>query len=261
MKLNYFNLNQLDNNLIILICIFFIGLLIGSFLNVLIYKIPRKINIFKPYSICFNCRKPQSLLFSFPILSFLFKKNKCDNCNNKIFTQNFLIEILNALIYVLIYLIFGFNVKTFTGLILTSILLVISFIDLEFMIIPNIIILPFTIVGLIINIAININSWWLPFVFSISGFIFMFIVHLIYPKGMGMGDVKLTLMLGAFLVKDIIFALFAGFILGAIAGIILIIIKRKTVKQFIPFGPFLSAGAMMAFFIGDIVAKWYLKTL
>ncbi len=254
------HINIIDiNNIPIIIIIFIAGLFIGSILNVLIYKIPRKLPVFKPYSICFNCKQKKSILYSFPILSYVFRKNFCLDCNAKIYPQNILIELLNALLYVLIYISFGFSLKSLAGIILTSVLIVVSFIDLEFLIIPNIIVLPFTIVGLLISLLSNFNSWWISLSFCFGGFVFMFIIHLIYPKGLGMGDVKLTLMLGAFLVRDIVFALFSGFVLGALAGLILIILKKKKLKQFIPFGPFLATGGFISFFIGDFIIKWYLK--
>ena len=125
------------------------------------------------------------------------------------------------------------------------------------MIIPNVIVLPFTIVGLGLSIIKNLAKWWLPLAFSAGACVFMLIIHLIYPKGMGMGDVKLSLMLGAFLVKNVIVGLFIGFLIGSITGLSLIIAKKKNLKQFIPFGPFISIGGLIAFFVGDYILRWY----
>ena len=248
----------MDLNVIILSIVYFIsGLLIGSFLNILIYKIPRKLPIFKPYAICYYCMQQVSVINNFPILSYLIRRSKCGKCNLKIPVQNIVVEVLTALIYLLVFLTFRTSVNTAIGIILTSILVVVSFIDWKFMIIPNVIVLPFTIVVLGLSIIKNLAKWWLPLAFSAGACVFMLIIHLIYPKGMGMGDVKLSLMLGAFLVKNVIVGLFIGFLIGSITGLSLIIAKKKNLKQFIPFDPFISIGGLIAFFVGDYILRWY----
>ena len=252
----------MDLKFILISCAFFFsGLAVGSFLNVLIYKIPRKLHIFRPYCICFSCRHPLPLIASFPILAYIFRNSRCGNCGQKVPVQSIIHELLTGMLYLLTYIIFGLSLNTVIGIILTGILLVVSFIDWEFMLIPNIIVLPFTLVGLVLttlSIAlVNPARWWLPLAFCAGSFAFMLIVHLIYPKGMGMGDVKLALMLGAFLVKNVIAGLFLGFLIGSIAGIIFIILKKKTLKAYIPFGPFISIGGLIAFFAGNYISGWY----
>ena len=249
-------------NFILISGAFFIsGLAAGSFLNVLIYKIPRKLHIFRPYSICFSCKKPVNLIAGFPILAYISRHSKCSNCGLKVPVQSILRELLTGLLYLLTYISFGLSLNTVTGIVLISTLLVVSFVDWEFMIIPNMIVLPFTLVGLAlttVNITLgNPVRWWLPLAFCAGSFVFMLIIHLIYPKGMGMGDVKLALMLGAFLVKNVIAGLFLGFLIGSIAGIIFIIFKKKSLKHYIPFGPFISMGGLIAFFAGNYISRWY----
>jgi leader peptidase (prepilin peptidase)/N-methyltransferase len=201
------------------------------------------------------------LIAGFPILAYIFGRSKCSNCSQKVPIQNIIHVLLTGSLYLLTYIIFGLSINTVTGIILTSILLVISFIDWEFMIIPNIIVLPFTLVGLALStlniMLVNPAKWWLPLAFCAGAFAFMMIVHLIYPKGMGMGDVKLALMLGAFLVKNVIAGLFLGFLFGSLAGIIFILFKKKTLKSYIPFGPFISIGGLIAFFAGNYISGWY----
>ena len=135
-------------------------------------------------------------------------------------------------------------------------LVVISFIDIEYRIIPNVLVLPFTIIGLGLSIFLDLDKWWHPLAFSAGAFTFMLLINLIYPRGMGMGDVKLSLMAGAFLVKNVVAGLFMGFFLGAVYGIGMIIKKRK-LKQTIPFGPFISIGSIIALFWGNNILKWY----
>ena len=215
------------------ILFFLCGLFIGSLLNLFIYKIPRKLPIFKK---------------KIPFLTY----------------QNAVVEILASVLFLANYIFFGFRLYglyLLGGIILCSILIIISFIDLKFKIIPNKIVLPFTLVGLSISTVIivleNPERWWLPLTYCAGAFIFMLIIHLIYPKGMGLGDVKLSLMVGAFLLKNVTVGLFLGFLLGSLSGLILIISKKKKLRQEIPFGPFISIGSIMALFIGGYILKWY----
>jgi len=233
------------------------GLIIGSFLNVAIYRIPRKISIIKLSSFCPHCNKKIAFYDNIPIISYIILKGKCRNCNAKISFVYPLVEFLTALLFLANYIFFGLSIKTLTGILLCSLLIVVSFIDINFGIIPNVIVLPFAAIGLIINITSNLSRWWLPLAFSFGAFLFMLIIHLIYPKGMGMGDIKLSLMVGAFLVKNVVVALFLGFLAGSIFGLIFILAKKRKLKQTIPFGPFISIGAVIALFWGDFILKWY----
>lgn len=201
------------------------------------------------------------LIACFPILAYIFRRNKCGNCSQRVPVKSIILELLSGLLYLLAYICFGLSINTITGIILSSVLLIVSFIDWDFMIIPNIIVLPFTLIGLILStlniVLLNPAKWWLPLTFCAGSFAFMVIIHLIYPKGMGMGDVKLALMLGAFLVKNVIAGLFLGFLIGSVAGIIFILFKKKTLKTYIPFGPFISIGGLIAFFAGNYISGWY----
>lgn len=244
------------------------GLLFGNFLNLLIYKIPRKIPIFKSINICPHCGTKIPIYRIFPFISLVVSRWKCKECKKRYEFATFanpVVEILTAILFLLCYYFFGFNLyglMIINGLVLCSLLVLISFIDFKFRIIPNVIVLPFTLVGIVINILIYIltvpSKWWMPLAFSAGAFFFMLLIHLIYPTGMGMGDVKFSLMLGAFLVKTVIPGLFLGFMVGAVSGLLLIIIRRKSLKQSIPFGPFISIGSFVALFWGTAILKWYL---
>ena len=242
--------------------IFFIsGLAVGSFLGVVAYRLPRKLSIVKPASFCPYCKKKIPFYDNIPILSFIILKGKCRYCKNKIPLNTLLIEVITGILFVVNYIFFGLSIKTISGIILCSALILISFIDIEFRIIPNVIILPLIIPGLIISIFSNLKEWWMPLAFSVGAFLFMLIIHLIYPKGMGMGDVKLSLMVGAFLVRNVITALFLGFLAGSIYGLSFIAIKKGKLKQAIPFGPFISIGSIVALFYGGNILKWYISFL
>jgi len=240
--------------------IFFIsGLAVGSFLGVVAYRMPRKLSIVRPSSYCVSCNRKIPFYDNIPLVSYILLKGRCRYCKEKIPLNNFLIEIITGALFVINYFFFGLSIKTLAGIILCSVLVLISFIDIEFKVIPNIIVLPFTLVGLAFSIFLNLEEWWFPVVFSAGAFLFMLIIHLISPHGMGMGDVKLSLMIGAFLVRDVVAALFLGFMLGVIYGVSLIIVKKKGLKHQIPFGPFISIGSMIALFWGDNILKWYVS--
>ncbi len=235
------------------------GLAVGSFLGVVIYRIPRKLSIVRPSSFCPNCKKKIAFYDNIPILSYIILRGKCRNCKARIPVTNLLVEILTPLLFAVNYMFFGLSINTAIGIVFCCALLAISFIDIEFQIIPNVIVLPITVVGLSLSIASDPSNWWMPLSFSIGAFLFMLIIHLIYPGGMGMGDVKLSLMVGAFLVRNAVSALFIGFLLGSVYGISLIIIKRKKLKQAIPFGPFIALGSIISLFWGNNILKWYIS--
>jgi len=231
----------------------------GSFLGVVAYRLPRRLSIIKPASFCSNCKKKIPFYDNIPVLSFIILKGKCRYCKKKIPVNNLLIEIITGILFLTNYIFFGLTIRTLAGIILCSVLIVISLIDLDFRIIPNVIVLPFTLVGLAINIFSDLPEWWMPLAYGAGAFLFMLIVHLISPKGMGMGDVKLSLMIGAFLIKDVIVALFLGFLAGSIYGLFLIIVKKRKLKQAIPFGPFISLGSIVSLFWGNNILKWYIS--
>lgn len=241
------------------------GLVAGSFLEVVIHRVPRKLSIIKPASFCPSCKRKIAFYDNIPLVSFIILKGRCRYCKNKIPVTSLLVEIITALLFLANYIFFGLTIWTVTGIIFCSVLIVISFIDIDFRIIPNVIVLPFTVIGLALNIFFKLStSWWMPLAFCVGAFLFMLIIHLIYPRGMGMGDVKLSLMVGAFLVNKVIMGLFLGFLIGSIYGLVLILIKKRKFKQTIPFGPFISIGSIIALFYGvygDNILKWYISFL
>jgi len=249
------------SSIIYYIIFIILGLIIGSFLNVLIYRLPKNISIIKPSSFCPICNSKIKFYDNIPLISYIILKGKCRNCKNKINIRYPIVEALTAFLYALSYYFFKVSFNLLLALILITALIVISFIDIEHGLIPNIIVLPLTLIGLLINILLMPKRWWIILSFSFGAFLFMLIISLIYPKGMGMGDVKLSLMAGAFLVQKILPGLFIGFLAGSIFGLIMILIKKRKLKQTIPFGPFISFGCIIALFFGDKIINWYIGYL
>ena len=247
------------NSIFYYILIVLLGLVIGSFLNVVIFRIPLNKSISKPSSFCPVCGRKIRFYDNIPVISFLFLKGRCRDCKTRISSRYPLVEALTAALFALSYYFNGLSLVLLLSVILISALIIVSFTDIEHGIIPNVIVLPFAVIGLIINIILAPLRWWIILAFAFGAFLFMFIISLVYPKGMGMGDVKLSLMAGSFLVEKIIPGLFIGFLAGSLYGIVMIIIKKKKFKQTIPFGPFISIGCVIALFFGGRIINWYLR--
>ncbi len=237
------------------------GFIFGSFLNVVIYRLPRKISIVSPSSFCPSCKARIKFYDNIPLLSYLILKGKCRSCKIPIPVRYPIAETITAILFVLNFHYFGISLACLSGILLITALIVVSFIDIDLQLIPNVIVLPFTLIGLLLTMSANWQKWWIPIAYSAGAFLFMFIINLIYPKGMGMGDVKLSMMAGAFLSEKIIPGLFMGFLAGSLFGIFLIILKKRKLRQSIAFGPFISLGCIAALFYGDRIINWYLALI
>jgi len=244
--------------------IFVLGLIIGSFSNVCIYRIPKNESIVFPASHCPNCRATIKAIDNIPILSYLLLKGKCRKCGEKISIRYPVVEFLTGAIYLLIFLIYGRSYQTLIYALLSSALIIISFIDLDVQIIPDEISLP----GIIIGFALSFIVPYISYLNSILGIIagggIIFLIALaglaIFKKeAMGGGDVKLSAMIGAFIGwKYIIVSLFIGFFIGAIAGILLILLKIRSRDDLVPFGPFIVLGSFITLLWGENILSWYL---
>lgn len=242
------------------VLIFILGLVIGSFLNVCIYRIPRKLSIIKPSSFCPSCGNSIKWWHNMPVLSFVILKGKCAYCGAKISLRYPVVEILNGIFYVLAYLNFGLTISLPFVLIFISALIVISFIDFDFQIIPDEISIPLIFLGIIlsllphnsINLAYDIKDSLIGIVIGGGS---LLIVSLITRGGMGGGDIKLNAAVGAFLGwKAALLTIFIGSLAGSIVGIVIL---KKTGNRKIPFGPFLSLGACVCLFFGESLLNWY----
>jgi len=234
------------------ILFFILGLFIGSFLNCLICRLKDKKSFLFGRSCCPKCGHELTWLDLVPVLSFVFLKGKCRYCSEKISWQYPLTEIATGLLYAFLYWNYGFNLFL---IFVFSCLLVIFVYDLKHFIIPDEIIFPLIIISLIFLYG---NF------FVAIGTTFAFFLLYFFSKGkwLGFGDVKLAFFLGLFLGwPNILVGLFLSFVIGAIIGIGLIILKKKGIKSEVPFAPFLVLGAFIAFFWGQEIIFWYLNLL
>jgi leader peptidase (prepilin peptidase) / N-methyltransferase len=160
--------------------------------------------------------------------------------------------------FLLAYLQFGLSWRLLEACAFICVMIVIAFIDLDHMIIPNVIVLPAALVGLAASVAFDPGRWWVYLVAALGGSLFLFVLALIWPGGMGMGDVKLALFMGAVLGASVVVAFFLAFLLGALVGLGLILSKRKGRKDAIPFGPYLALGSVLALLYGSWLLDSYL---
>ncbi len=254
--------------------VFIIGAVIGSFLNVCIYRIPRKESIVRPASRCTSCGNPIRFYDNIPILSYIFLWGKCRYCKAKLSFKYPLVEFLSAVLFVVVLNRFGFNSPwiLLAYCIFVSSLLVIFFIDLEHQIIPHGITLPGIPLAVILGSTILpdpfLRNESLGFIASIEGcligagsfYLIALYGSVIFKKeAMGGGDLNMMAMVGGFLGwKGIILTAFIGSLTGSIVGVSLIVLRKREWASKIPFGPYLAVGALVSLFWGQDILRWYL---
>jgi len=246
------------------VVVFILGLLIGSFLNVCIYRLPRQESIVFPASHCTACQKPIRPYDNIPLVSFLFLRGRCRSCRAPISWRYPLIELLHGLGYLSILYQFGYSVQTLIYALFFSSLVVVTFIDLSHQIVPDVITLPGMVLGLVAASTVlppgPINS--LVGLFLGGGLFYLVAVlsiALLKKEGMGGGDIKLIAMIGAFLGwKGMLLTIFLAALTGSITGLFLVFIQGRNRAEPIPFGPFLALGAMVSLFWGAEILDWYL---
>jgi leader peptidase (prepilin peptidase)/N-methyltransferase len=244
-----------------------LGLVIGSFLNVCIYRIPRNLSIVFPSSRCPFCNNAIRPWDNIPVISYLFLGGRCRSCKAKISTRYPLIEMLNASLYAAVIWRYGIGWNSVVYAVLCSSLIVIAFIDLEFQIIPD----RITLAG--IPIGLLAGSFLLPDPFMradllgykaalagiISGGGFFYLVAVLSRGGMGGGDIKMMAMVGSLMGwKAVFLTTFLGSLVGSVVGVSLMVFKGKGRKTKVPFGPFLALGALITLFFGQEILVWYL---
>lgn len=262
-----------------------LGLLVGSFLNVCIVRLPRGRSIVTPPSHCPRCRAGIRVYDNIPIISFLLLRGKCRSCGEPISWRYPLVELMNGLFYVWIIHEFPIGGEAFLMMALCSSLIVITFIDLDHQIIPDVITLPGMLIGLSLapffmsalgdalpfgleQIIPHARPYLTAFLNSLIGLLLgggpLFVIGWVWERmrhveAMGGGDVKLMGMVGSFLGwKGALLTIMLGALAGSIVGLWLIALKRHKMEKVIPFGPFLAAGAVAAAFYGPDIIAWYL---
>jgi leader peptidase (prepilin peptidase) / N-methyltransferase len=240
-----------------------LGLLIGSFLNVVIYRIPLGESIVSPGSHCTKCGHALRAWELIPVLSFLIQRGQCSHCQSKISWRYPIVELLTGCLFYLTSII-GLSTelhpaRIFLNLIFVSVLIALSFIDFDTYRLPDVLTLPLWVLGVLGALLIpGSPASWDSLLSSLAVGGVFWVIARICPQGMGLGDVKLVAALGAFLGFPAIFiAVFTGSFLGAIVGIFFLATRQKRFRQQIPFGPYLSLGAIIALLWGTEIFDWY----
>jgi leader peptidase (prepilin peptidase)/N-methyltransferase len=236
------------------------GLALGSFLNVVAARVPLRRSIVRPPSACMSCAQELRWYDNVPLVSYAVLRGRCRNCGVRIPLVYPLVELLTAVLIAGCVFAFGLTAEAAVAAFFCAVLVAVSAIDLEHRIIPNRIVLPATVLVLVANTARDLTPEWTVAALGASGFLLA--AALIYPAGMGMGDVKLALLMGAALGKTVSVALMAGMFAAMIPGLVLFARHgTKARKMGIPFGPFLAIGSVVALFWGHDILDAYLSTL
>lgn len=234
-----------------------IGAIIGSFLNVCIWRIPREESIVFPSSHCPVCSHPIRFFDNVPMISWLILRGRCRDCGESISPRYPLVEALTGALAVLLFWKYGFSLQLLCAFSFTASLIVITFIDIDYQIIPDVISLP----GIPLCFLAAVFVMGVPFLEALIGVLLgggiLYVIAVGYEwmtkrEGMGGGDVKLLAMLGAFFGwKSLLFIVLCSSLTGAVVGITVMLVKGQDMKYAVPFGPFLALGAVAYFFFGE----------
>jgi leader peptidase (prepilin peptidase)/N-methyltransferase len=236
------------------------GLALGSFLNVVAARIPLRRSLLRPGSACATCAAPIAWYDNVPLLSWALLRGRCRACGTAISPVYPAVELATAALVVACVLEFGLTAEAAVAAFFCAVVVVVSAIDLAHRIIPNRIVLPAAAVCLVAQTALEPSPEWALAALGASAF--LLVAALAYPGGMGMGDVKLALLMGAVLGRTVPVALMAGMLLALVPSVVLLARHGgRARKMGIPFGPFLALGSVFALFWGDAVVGWYLSTL
>lgn len=245
---------------------FIYGMVLGSFTNVCIYRIPEKISLWAPPSTCPGCGYQIKWYDNIPVISYILLGGKCRKCKTAISMQYPMVEMLSGFIVALIYLKLGLSYDVLFLSAIVVVLITIAAIDFKTMIIPNGTVIALIIIGGLYTLARIIfpSEFVLPITWleALIGFfaasVPLFIVAVLSKGGMGGGDIKLMAAAGLFLGwKGILVAMITGSLIGAIVSLTLIAMKKKKRKDMIPFGPFLCLGILVAAIVGPDIIQWY----
>jgi leader peptidase (prepilin peptidase) / N-methyltransferase len=235
------------------------ALALGSFLNVVAARLPDGRSLVRPRSACSSCGTEIAWRDNVPLLSYVLLRGRCRSCGSAIGTRYPAVELLTALLVTACFLHFGPTPDAFVAAFFCSTLVVLSAIDVERRILPDKIVLPAATLVLAAQLVLHPDQWLEWILAPLGAAAFLFAALLAYPRGMGMGDVKLCLLLGAMLGKLVVVALMIGMLAALVPAVVLLARHGGAARKMgIPFGPFLAFGALVALFFGDAILNAYL---
>jgi leader peptidase (prepilin peptidase)/N-methyltransferase len=244
---------------------FIFGAVVGSFLNVCICRLPKEESVVFPPSRCPSCGYGIPWYDNVPIVSYCLLRGRCRSCRVPISLQYPLVEAINGLLTLFLFMRFGLSFAFLVLFLFCSAMVVVTFIDLEHQIIPDVISLPGIVAGFVFSFFIPQLGWKGSLIGILVGGGSLYLVATLYQlftgkEGMGGGDIKLLAMMGAFFGwKAIPFIIFVSSLVGSVIGVTVMLIQRKDSKLAIPFGPFLVFGSILYIFYGRQIVHWYLN--
>jgi leader peptidase (prepilin peptidase) / N-methyltransferase len=236
------------------------GLALGSFLNVVAARVPRRTSIVRPASACMECGTPIGWRDNIPLVSWLLLRGRCRHCGTRISWLYPAVELATALLVAACVLRFGLSGRMVVAALFCAVLVAVTATDLTHRIIPNRIVVPAAVVLLAAQTALEPRPEWALGALGAAGFLFLAV--LAYPSGMGMGDVKLALVMGAALGKTVAVAMMLGMFAALVPSVVLVARHGSAARKMgIPFGPFLALGSVLALFWGGRLLDGYLGLL
>jgi leader peptidase (prepilin peptidase)/N-methyltransferase len=238
------------------------GALIGSFLNVVAYRLPRGESLARPASRCPSCGTPIKPYDNVPVLSWLALRGRCRSCGTRISARYPIVELVTGLLCAAVVVAKGADSDAWLGLVFVLLLVPITLIDLDVRLIPNVLTGLGAVAAFAIQAIVDPDALVEAAIAAAAAGGFFLVAVLAYPRGMGLGDVKLAAMMGLFLGRAVAPAIFVALISGVLVGAVIIarVGAEKGRKTAIPFGPYLALGGLVGLFAGDAIVDWYLDT-
>ncbi|MBP1947784.1 prepilin peptidase [Virgibacillus litoralis] len=245
-------------DILLILFFFLLGLIFGSFFNVVGLRLPENIPFANDRSICPHCKRQLSWYENIPFISFVIQGAKCRHCKKMISFMYPVIELSTGILFALSYSLIGLNLEIITALLLVSMLMIILVSDITYMLIPNRVLLFFMPFFIIIRIIQPLDPWWLSILGGIIGITLIALIIIVSRGGMGAGDMKLFGILGIVLgVDKVLLAFFLSCMIGAIIGMMLLLFSVIERKQPVPFGPYIVAATLITYFYGELLLNWY----
>jgi leader peptidase (prepilin peptidase)/N-methyltransferase len=235
-----------------------LGLIAGSFLNVVIHRVPLRQSVVWPASHCPVCGEPIEPRDNVPLLSYVVLRGRCSSCKARISARYPLVEALTGVLFAGAAYEFGLSMELLSALTLILALIALAGTDLEHRLLPNAIVGPAALVGFTLSVLDSPERWWVYLVSALAVASGLFALAIAYPGGMGMGDVKMGGMLGAFLGPYAALAVFLGALCGAITGGLLMAAGKMQRRHALPFGVFMALGGIVTLFLGPELWGLYL---
>ncbi|MEH7483237.1 A24 family peptidase [Neobacillus drentensis] len=241
---------------------FIVGIIFGSFFNVVGLRVPLKKSIVSPRSGCRNCGHQLTVFELIPVVSYMIQSGKCRGCKSRISPIYPTFELLTGLLFMTAPLVIGWSGELVVALSLISMFMIIIVSDIHYMLIPDKILIWFAGIFLLERIIWPLNPWWDSLLGAVSGFILLLLIAVVSKGGMGGGDVKLYALLGLVLgFKLVLFSFFLSTLFGAVIGGLALLFRIVKRRQPIPFGPFIAAGTLTAYYWGSDLINLYIHFL